>query len=132
MDDQISRRPDQAHRIARRIQHAAGDQRVFPVAAGNGIVGRSLLSEGGELLRDGLELFVPTAEVAAGPIELAEAVEHCALDPMLGVVLKRHILRRIEFLNRIEQAEHTSVHQVVNIHMHRQILVYANGNRFHQ
>ena len=63
---------------------------------------------------------------------MAQAVQNCALDPVLGIRVESDVLRAVVLLHGIEQTHHTGVDQVVQIDVDRQVLVNANGNRLHQ
>ncbi|SPF49421.1 hypothetical protein SBA4_4060007 [Candidatus Sulfopaludibacter sp. SbA4] len=91
---------------------------------------RSAAEPQGQIVGDGVHLLLAFAEVARGPVELAEAVEDGALDAMLGVAVERHVLGVVEFHHGVEQAEHAGMNQVVEIHMYRKVFVNANGDRF--
>src|SRR5689334_12203306 len=72
------------------------------------------------------------AQVARGPIQLAEAVEDGALDAMLGVTGKGNLFIGIELAGRIKKPEHAGMDQIVKINMDGKILVHPDGDRFHQ
>ena len=85
-----------------------------------------------EVACDRLHLLVPLAQIARGPVELAQAVQNCALDAVLRVTGESHLLCRIVLRGGVEQTQYARVHQIVQIHMHGQILMNTDGNRFHQ
>jgi hypothetical protein len=77
-------------------------------------------------------LFLPLAQIARRPIQLAQAVQNRALDAMLGISVKHHVLAAVVLDHGVEQAQHAGVNQIVQIHVDRQTFVNANGNRLHQ
>jgi hypothetical protein len=77
-------------------------------------------------------LLLALAQIARGPIELPQAVEYRTLDVVFGVSVERYILLRVVFRDRIEEAEHTGVRQIVQIHGNRGIFMHPDGNRLHQ
>jgi hypothetical protein len=79
-----------------------------------------------------IHLLLPLAEIARRPVELAQAVEDGAFDAVLCIAVERDALGLIVLHHSIEQTQHAGVNQVVEIHMHRQVLVHANGDRFDQ
>jgi len=46
---------------------------------------------------------------------LAQAVQNCALDPVLGIRVESDVLRAVVLLHGIEQTHHTGVNQIVQI-----------------
>src|SRR5579864_8445665 len=51
---------------------------------------------------------------------------------MLGVAREGHLLFRIEFAGRVKQTQNSGVDQIIEIHMHRKILMHPHRNRLHQ
>jgi hypothetical protein len=49
---------------------------------------------------------------------------------MFGVARESHLFIRIEFAGRVEQSENAGVNEIVEIHMHGQVLMYSYGDRF--
>jgi hypothetical protein len=60
------------------------------------------------------------AHVAGSPVELPQATR------------KDGLLLGIEFVGGVDKPENTGMHQVVQVHMNRQILAHANGDRLHR
>jgi hypothetical protein len=85
-----------------------------------------------QLAGDRIHAFLSLAHIARSPVQLAQAVQDGSLDPMFSVGLKGHIFRGIELFDRVHQSQNTGIHQIVQIHMHRQIFVYANSNRLNK
>ncbi len=85
-----------------------------------------------KIARGGFHLLVAAAHVARGPVELAQAVQNCALDAVLGIARKNHLLFGIEFVGGVEQAENAGVNQIVQVDVHRKILVHAHGDGLYQ
>ncbi len=90
------------------------------------------LQGGGQLASGGFHLFVAAAHIARGPVELPQAVEDRALDAVLGVARKSNLFVGVVLAGGVEQAENAGVDQVVHIDVHRQVLVHANRDGFHQ
>ena len=86
----------------------------------------------GQFAGGGFELLVPAAKVAAGPVELAEAVEDGALNAVLGVAGEADHLFGVVLGGGVEQAEDAGVHQIVDFDVHRKIFVNAHGDGLHQ
>ena len=87
---------------------------------------------GGQCVGDGIHLLLAFAQIARSPVELAQAVENGALDAMLGISVEGHVLRRIVLGDGIEQPEYASVGEIVQIHMHGEVFMNANGDGLHQ
>ena len=79
-----------------------------------------------------IQLLLPLAQIARGPVELAQTVQNGALHAVLGVALENDFLVRIVFRRGIEQPQHAGMHQIVQIHVHRQALMNANRDGLHQ
>jgi hypothetical protein len=85
-----------------------------------------------EIARDGLDLLMPAAKITRRPVQLAQAVENCAFDPVLRKARKHDLLFRVEPRGSVKQSEYTGVHQVVEINVCRQVFIDTNGNCFDQ
>jgi hypothetical protein len=82
--------------------------------------------------RNLFQLLVPFAQVARGPIHIAQAVEDSPFDPMLGVGFECDLLIVVEPGCGIEQAEHARMHQIVQLDVNRKILVDPYGDGPHE
>ena len=85
-----------------------------------------------QFARRGFHLLVAAAHVARGPVELAQAIEDRALDAVLGVARKDDLFFGIVLAGGVEQAEDAGVNQIVQIDVHRQIFVHADGDGLDQ
>ena len=112
---------------------------VRPRAAGLWL--RMTLNDGDELegiasndrsLVTGAGLFVTPPEVAGGPVHIAKAIEDRTLDAVLGIARKGYLFCRIEFAGRIKKPQYSRMHQIVQVHVHWQILMDSDRNRLHQ
>jgi hypothetical protein len=83
---------------------------------------------GGEFAGGGFHLLVTAAEVAGGPVELAEAVEDGALDAVLGVGGEADHLLGVELGGGVEEAEDAGVDEVIHIDVDGEVLVDADGD----
>jgi hypothetical protein len=63
---------------------------------------------------------------------LAEAVEHRAFDPVLGVRLESNILPGVVFGGCVDQSNGACVHEIVNFNMYGKAGAEAQGNRFNK
>jgi hypothetical protein len=72
------------------------------------------------------------AHVLGSRVKLPKAIEHRCFDPVFGVARKDALLLGIEFVGGVEKTENTGMHQIVQVHVNRQILVHANGDGPHQ
>lgn len=86
----------------------------------------------GQCIGYGIHLLLPFAQIARSPIELTQAIQNGALDTMFGISVEDHILVRVVLGDGIEQPQDTGVGEIVQIHMHGQVLVYTNRDSFHQ
>ena len=75
---------------------------------------------------------MPPPQIPRRPIELPQAVQDRAFDAVLGVAVEYHLLLGVVLAGRVEQPQDAGVDQIVQIHMHRQILVHPDGDGFHQ
>ena len=69
------------------------------------------------------------AQIARGPVHVAQAVEDGAFNSVLGVALKADLFLAVVLHGRVEQADYTGVDQVLEIHMHRKVFIHSDGNR---
>ena len=60
-------------------------------------------------MRGCVHLLLPLAQIARGPVELAEAVQNRPFNAVLRVGLKRYVLGVVVFLYRADQAEDAGV-----------------------
>src|SRR5579872_2143807 len=93
---------------------------------------RIALQRGRELPRSCLYLLMTPPQIARCPVQLPQTIENRSLDPVLGIARKGDLLGRIVLRRSIEQPQYPRMDQVIKIHVYRQVLVYANGNRLHQ
>src|SRR5450432_4610339 len=75
---------------------------------------------------------MPSAKITRGPIELTQAVEDGALDPVLGIAVKHDLLLGVVLARSVEQPENAGVNQIVEIHVNRQVFVHSDGDGLHQ
>ena len=54
--------------------------------------------------------------------------ENRALDRMFGVARKGHLFLRVELRGGVEQAKDTSVNQIIQVHMYREVLMHPDGD----
>ena len=90
------------------------------------------LHDGGKFARNFFEFLVALAEIARGPVEIAETVEHGAFDAMFRVAFEGDLLVTVVFQCRVEEAENAGMNQIFQIDVNGKILVNANGNRAHE
>jgi len=75
---------------------------------------------------------VPPAQVPRRPVKLAQAVQNRSLDAVLGVAVEDHLLVRIVLAGGIEQSQNAGVDQVIQIHVHGEILMHSHRNGLYQ
>src|SRR5262249_39557629 len=63
-------------------------------------------------------------------IQLAQTVEDGAFDAVLGVRGEDDFLIGVVFARGVEEAEDAGVNQIVEIDVHGEVLVYADGDGF--
>ena len=83
-------------------------------------------------MRHCVQLLLPLAQIARGPVELPQAVQDGALYAVLGIALENYFLVGIVFDCGIEQAQHARMHQIVQIHVYRQALMNPDRDGLHQ
>src|SRR5580704_3587912 len=73
-----------------------------------------------------LRLFHPARlapQVPRPPVHFPQTVQHRAPDAELGIGTELHLLRAIELVERIDQSDHSRMHQILQRHMPGQALV---------
>jgi hypothetical protein len=58
-------------------------------------------------------------------VELPQAIQHRCFDAVFGVTRKDGLLLGIEFVGCVEQPENAGMHQFVQVHVNRMVLVRA-------
>jgi hypothetical protein len=85
-----------------------------------------------QLVHCGLDGALLLARAARQVVGAAQLVEHGAADALGGEGLELHALRGVEAAQRVGQADHADLDQIVELHVGRQLGDHLVGQATHQ